>query len=272
MVVNGPLKHHRLSTPLRQVALLTAIPLALTSSGYALYSQQLSVHGNATEPVYTSSQNLSISYTKSTAQIRAKWKYTITVIVKYNGTGTVTAWNSAFSLPADFSNISCANANCTQASATNTAVNKASNGTINPGGTVTYTLIFRSASATYRFTNISISGTLAPVYAPVAGLTVAAVGGTQTKSGKWFNRPYAITVTNNSGQNLPGWRMIIPWSTSTNKVTSMPATVNYTQTATQLNIFSTQAINTGTTFQFTPTLGSTSSTWVMSGYTIEGLQ
>jgi hypothetical protein len=255
----------------KHVILLVTIPLALMSSGYALFSQHLSVNANATEPVYTSSQNLSVSYTKVVAAAAGKWQYTITVKIKNNnGVKSTSSWQSTFSLPAGFSNTSCTNASCTQASNTNTAVNTGTNGTIAAGATLTYTLVFRAASQTYRFTNIGISGVLVPTYSPVSGLTVSASVGTRTKSGKWFVYPYTFTVTNNSGQNLDGWRILIPWNTSTNQVGSMPTTVNYVETSTQLTILSKQAINNGTNFQFTASLDSTSSTYVLSGYSVEG--
>jgi hypothetical protein len=254
----------------KHTVMLIGIPLVLMSSGYALFSQQLSVNAHATEPVYTSSQNLSVSYTKSVAAAGAKWQYTITVTIKNNGTKNTSSWQSTFSLPSDFSNITCTSASCTQASSTNTAVNTGTNGTIVAGGTLNYTLVFRSSQRTYRFTTIGISGTLVPVYAAVSGLTVSASAGTRTKSGKFFIWPYTFTVTNNSGQNLDGWRILIPWNTTTNQVNSMPTTVNYVETATQLTIMSKQVINNGTAFQFTANLGSTSSTYVLSGYSVEG--
>ncbi|HSX32832.1 MAG TPA: hypothetical protein VLF91_00640 [Candidatus Saccharimonadales bacterium] len=250
--------------------MLIGIPLVLTSSAYALYSQQLSVHGNATEPVYTSSQNLSITYTKSITSVAGKWQYTITVTVHNNNNRNTSAWQSTFSLPSGFSNLTCSNATCTQASNVNTANNTGTNGTITANGTVVYTLVFRSTQQNYRFTSIGVSGTLVPIYAPVSGLTVAASQGTRSKSGKWYTWPFTFTVTNASGQNLAGWRILIPWNTSTNQVNSMPATVNYIETASQLTILSTQAINNGTSFQFIANLSSTSQNYVLSGYTVEG--
>jgi len=250
--------------------MLVAIPLALTSVGYALFSQQLSIHANATEPVYTSSHNLSISYTKSIVSAGGKWQYTITVTVYNNNSRTTNSWQSTFSLPSDFSNLTCSNATCTQANSINTANNTTGNATIAANSSVVYTLVFRSSQQNYRFTSVGVSGTLTPIYASVSGLTVSASAGTRTKSGKWYTWPFTFTVTNASGQNLAGWRILIPWNTSTNQVNSMPTTVNYVETATQLTILSKQAINNGTSFQFVANLSSTSQNYVLSGYTVDG--
>jgi hypothetical protein len=172
-------------------------------------------------------------------------------------------------LPAGYSSPSCTNATCTQASNVNTAVNTGTNGTINPGATVVYTFTFTYSQSSYKFTNISISGTLVPIYQTVTGLTMTAVAGTRAKHGNTYTWPYTITVTNNSGQNLAGWRIIATWS-ATETVASMPATVTYTTTTTQITINSTQAINTGTNFVFSPSFSSTNSGWALTGYSVQG--
>jgi len=261
----------KLRSPIvKRVLMLVTIPLVLTSTGYALFSQNLSVNGDTELPNYTSSQNLSLSYTKSVTPQGQVWTYTISVTVKNNsGTRTVSAWQTTFDLPSDYSNNSCTNATCSVAGTTITAVNSGTNGTINPGSTATYSFTFRSASQTFRFGTITVSGTLVPIYQTVSGLTMTAVAGTRTKSGNKYTWPYTITVTNNSGQNLAGWRITANWSTS-ETVTSMPATVNYTTTTTQITITSKSAINTGTNFVFVPSLTSTNQNWTLAGYSVQG--
>lgn len=254
----------------RHIAALVAVPLLLSSTGYALFAQQLSVNASTTSPTYTASQNMSVSYTRTVTPSGSNWLYTIGVTIKNNGTRSLSAWRSAFSLPTGAASISCTNATCTQASSINTAVNTGTNGTVAAGGTVAYTLSFTSALQNYHFTSIDTSGTLTPIYSAVTGLTVSASAGTRTKSGKWYTWPYTFTVTNNSGQNLAGWRILAPWSTTSNQVASMPATVNYVESASQLTILSTQAIANGTNFQFTANLSSTSQTYTLTGYTVEG--
>lgn len=255
---------------LRRVLMLITIPLVLTSTGYALFSQSLSVNGGAQLPNYTSSQNLSLSYTKSVAAQGQVWTYTVSVTVKNDsGSRTVSAWQTTFDLPSDYSNNSCTNATCSVAGTTITAVNTGTNGTIGPGGSVTYSFTFRSASQTYLFGNITVSGTLVPVYQTVSGLSMTAVAGTRTKSGNKYTWPYTITVTNNSGQNLVGWRITANWS-STETVASMPTTVNYTTTTTQIIITSKSALNTGNNFVFNPSFTSTNASWALTGYIVEG--
>ncbi|HSX32505.1 MAG TPA: cellulose binding domain-containing protein [Candidatus Saccharimonadales bacterium] len=252
--------------------MLIAIPLALTGTGYALFSQQLSVTANSSAPEYTSSQNLSVSYDKDVSAVGQNWEYAIAVTIKNNGGADTTSWQSTFSLPEDYSNISCTDASCTQPNDVLTAVNTGANGTIPANGTLNYSFTFTSAEQNYRFTSLGVSGTLAPTYAPVTGLTVLAHAGTRTQLGQWYTRPYTFTVTNASGSNLDGWRITIPWDTATNQIASMPATVNYVEEATQLSIFSTQAISNGTDFQFTADLSSMSSAYVLSGYAVQGQQ
>jgi hypothetical protein len=260
-----------LRTPIfRHIAMLIAIPLLLSSTGYALFAQQLSVSATATSPAYTSSQNLSVSYTKDVAAAGQNWLYTVAVTIKNNSTRDTTGWQSAFSLPTDYANISCSDATCTQTDDTNTAVNTGSNGAIAAGGMLTYTFSFTSLSQTYRFTAIDVSGTLATAYEPVSGLTVIAVAGTRTESNGWYIWPYTFTVTNASGQDLDGWRILAPWDTSSNQVAGMPGAVNYIELAHQLTILSTQAIAHNTSFQFTADLSSTSPAYVLSGYSVDG--
>lgn len=250
--------------------MLICIPLILSSTGYALFSQQLSINASADKPAYSRSQNLLKTYTKTITPSSGKWAYNISVSIKNNGTNGVTAWQSDFSLPNDFTALSCTNATCTQASLTNTAVNTGTNGTISPGDTVTYSFTFTTANQNYLFTSLSISGTPVITYSTISGLTESHSAGTRTKSGNIYTWPYSFTVTNSSGQNISHWRIQCPWDTANNTVASMSTTVDYTQTATQLSIFSKTAVQNGTTFQFSASLTSKSATYVLSGCTIQG--
>jgi uncharacterized protein affecting Mg2+/Co2+ transport len=240
------------------------------STGYALFSQNLSINANATKPAYTSSQYLFLSYTRSVAPSGSNWRYTYSVTVKNtSSTRTISAWQATFSLPSGYSSVNCTNAGCSQASNVNTAVNTGTNGTINPNGTVTFTFAFTAAQQNYRFSDISVSGTVVPIYQTVTGLTVSVSAGTRVKNKNIYTWPYTITVTNNSGQDLAGWRLLIPW-TNSESVDSIPATVNYVATATQLQITSKQGISNGANFQFIASLSSTNSGWSMSGQTVQG--
>lgn len=258
-------------TSLRHALLLLAIPLALSGTGYALFTQNLAINTHATQPAYVATSNLLMTYTTSTGSQGSKIVYTETITIKYNGTATITAWQLMFDMPSDFTQFSCASTvSCSTSGVTATIVNGSGNGTINPGGTVTFTVNFTSYTAGYILQNIHVSGTLALTYQTMSGLTMSVSAGTRTKSGKWYYWPYTFTVTNNTGQFLRGWRIQASWSSSTNAVSSMGSTVSYTTSTTQLTILSMAGISTGTSFQFNGTLGSTRSTWTLSGYSIQG--
>jgi hypothetical protein len=211
------------------------------------------------------------TYSTSYGSVGGKTVFNITGVVKNNGTATVTAWLLSFDMPSDFSNITCGTTvTCSNSGVTATINNGSGNGTIAAGASVTFTYSFRSSLTKYTLQNISIAGTVPSGYQTISGLTVTASAGTRTKSGKWYYWPYTFTVTNNSGSALSAWRIQTPWSSSTNAVNSMPANVNYVVAATQLTMLSTTSIANGTNFVYTASLGSTSSTWALTGYTIQG--
>ena len=179
------LRDHIQRPILKHVAMLIVIPLALTGTGYALFSQQLSVTANSTAPEYTSSQNLSVNYDKNVAAVGQDWEYTISARIRNNGTADTTSWQSTFSLPEDYSNVNCVDALCSQPNGVLSAANTGANGTIAANDTLTYSFTFRSTEQNYRFTSLGVSGTLAPAYAPVSGLTVLASAGARTQLGQW---------------------------------------------------------------------------------------
>ncbi len=256
------------SIPLKRIALLVAIPLALMSTGYALFSQQLSVTAQTTQPTFSFTQNLTPTYTQAVTPNQGLWTHTVTVTISNNGTSSVIAWQSSFDLPSDYTNVTCISATCSQTNNTNTAVN--SNSTIEAGGTAAYSFTFDTSYQAYTFTNLAVSGTLAPVFQGVSGLAVSVSTGARSQSGATYTRPYTFTVTNNSGQDLAGWEITIPWNTTSNSVSSMPNTVGYTQSSSQLTILSSQALVNGANFQFTTDLSSTNANYLLSGYAVEG--
>lgn len=261
----------RMNSLLRPVLMLVAIPLAISGTGYALFSQQLSVNASASKPAYSATQNLSLSYTKSTSPQGQNFNYTVNLTLQYNGTGTIESWQVLFDLPSDFSQFGCsASVSCSTTGVTATILNGSGNGTINPGGTVNFTVTFKTSDPAYSLQNMNISGVLARVWQTLPGLTATAVAGTRTKSGKWYSWPYTFTVTNNSGQTITAWRIVAPWSTSTNRVNSMAGTVTYVESATNITIVRSATMNSGTNFQFTGNLGSTNQNYSFTGYTVEG--
>ena len=257
---------------LPRLALLLAIPLALTSVGYALFSQNLAIGTSTTKPSYTSSQGLRVTYSRSVAPAGQNFTHTLNPITISNLGGTaVTAWQFVFTLPAGYSNLSCTNATCTANGNIITMVNTGTNGTINPGGSITVSMSFRTSLQTYTLQDVSISGTLALTYQTISGLTVTRTVGARTKSGQWFRWPYTFTITNNSGQTLQAWRITAtPWAPATNRVNLMPAGVTFVSGASSLVMSRTASFPSGTNYQFTTNLESTNINWALTTYPVEG--
>lgn len=211
------------------------------------------------------------TYATTLGSAGQKTVYNITGTVTNNGTASVTAWLVSFNLPSDFSNQSCdGTISCSMNGTTLTINNGTGNGTIAAGNSVNFTFTFRSSLTSYNLQNISVAGTVPVGYQNISGLTVSASAGTRTKQGKWYYWPYTFTVTNNSGSAISAWRIQAPWNSGSNTVQSMPANVNYVTSATQLTMLSTTGMANNTSFQYTASLGSTSSTWTLTGYTIQG--
>jgi len=250
--------------------MLVAIPVVVTSTGYAAFSQNLSTHGTGTLPGYTTANSLSMTYTTSSSLSAGVYTYTIHPTLTYGGRSTITDWQMKFDLPADFTNLDCVDAVCSSSGQTVSAVNTGSNGTIAAGGQVTFTVSFQTASANYVLQNIDISGTEALVWHTIRGMNVTRTQGDQTFSGGYYLTPYTITVSNNSGLNLSAWRVQADWDPATNTVSSVPGGVTYSTSATLLTIMSTSGLANGASYQFTATLGSTSSTWNLPELSVQG--
>lgn len=257
---------------LPRLASLLAIPLALTGVGYALFTQNLSINTSTIKPSYTSSQGLRVTYSRSVAPAGQNFTHTLNPItITNNGPTAVTAWQFVFTLPTGHSNRTCTNATCTAVGDVITMVNTGTNGTINPGGSVTVSMSYRTSLQRYTLQNVSISGTLILTYQTMAGLTVSRTVGTRTKSGKWYRWPYTFTVTNNTGQTLRAWRITAtPWAPATNRVNLMPAGVTYVSGATSLVMSRTASFPTGTNYVFTTKLESTNINWALTAYPVEG--
>ena len=256
---------------IRHVLMLVGIPILLTGSGYALFSQQLTIQGTATNPSYSSSQNLILTYDKVITPLGVNdWRYDLTVTIKNNGSSDVNTWHSAFDIPSDASQFSCTDANCTNTIGAVAADNTPSNGVIAANNSQVYTVSFRASVPDYTLQNVSVSGSFPPTYQTISGLSASFTRGSQTTADGIFYWPYTYTVTNNSGNAVSAWRISLPWSATTNAISNVSGTVNYYVTPTQLSFFSTTSIPDGGSFQFTVTLGATSSGWDISGDTIEG--
>ena len=243
------------------------------SVGYALFSQNLSVATSTIKPAYSSSQDLRVTYSRSVASAGGgNWNHTLNpiTITNYGGTA-VTAWQFVFTLPSGFSNLSCTSATCTPSGQVITMVNSGTNGTINPGSSVTVSLTYRTNLQRYTLQNVNISGTLALSFQNMAGLTVSRTVGARTKSGQWYRWPYTFTVTNSTGQTLRAWRITgTPWNSTTNRVNSITATVNYVSGTTTLTMDRTATFTTGTNYVFNTNLESTDINWALTAYPVQG--
>lgn len=252
--------------------MLLAIPLALTSTGYALFSQQLSIDTNATKPAYSSSNNVIMTYTKVLGSQGGRTTYDFTVTVSNIGTETTESWQAGFDIPSDFVQFSCdSTVSCSTIADRVSVSSGPGNGAISPGGSINFTFSFASYSTDWTLQNVTIAGTLPLAFQTIPGLTVGFTSGTRTKDKKWYDWPYDFTVTNNSGSYISAWRIQANWSSSSNRVTSMDSSVNYVEGTTQLTILSTSGMADSTTFPFSSVLGSTDQNWTLTGVTIQGV-
>lgn len=254
------------------MAVLIIIPLTLTSVGYALFSQNLSVNTTTIKPSYSSSEGLRVTYSRSVAPVGGNWTHTLNpiTITNYGGVG-VTDWRFVFTLPEGFTNLSCTNATCTINGQVVTMVNTGTNGTIIPAGSISVSMSYTTSLQRYTLQDVSISGTLALTFQNMAGLTVSRTVGARTKLGQWYRWPYNFTVTNNTGLTLRAWRITgTPWNTSSNRVNSITATVNYISGASSLTMDRTATFATGTNYAFTANLESTDINWALTAYPVQG--
>lgn len=242
---------------LKSIILLLAYPLLLSSFGYALFSQDLTINAEATKPAYTATPGMSFSYSYTTTPSGSVLIYNVTATVKNIGAGSVTAWQVKFDLPASFTNFSCASSVTCTTSGTAVTVNSGSgNSTINAGASTSFTFTFRSAVQNYHLQNLYIIG-VEPSFQTISGLTASFSAGTQTGDGFLrYKRPYTFTVTNNSGQAVKMWRIRTTSSwPSGNTVISMDAGVHYMDLSTQLIMIRTTPVANGSNFVYVATLG-----------------
>lgn len=255
---------------------MMSIPLLVSGTGYALFSQNLSLAGGSAKPAYSATQYTLMTYTKTITQQGAVWLYSLPMTVKNNGATQLTAWRVKFDVPADTAQLTCpTSVTCTRAGNTVTIVNGTGNGTLNPAASTSFTLSFTTSVNLYTLQNVLVSGTYSTAWQTIAGLTVTATQGTRTKSGNKYTWPVTVKVTNASGQPISTWRVIIPWATAnTYAPTTPPAGISYTTTATQLTITSTNTLANGASYTLTTTpafrVTSTNIGWTTAGTTVQG--
>jgi len=262
--------HRRHTGLMRQLMLLSVLPLALASTGYALFSQSLALNGDVAKPYYSSTQYLFAYYTKTETPNGSNTNYSLSMRVTNKGITGVTAWRVKFDVPSNVGSVTCQNTvTCTKSGSTVTLVNKTTNRNIAAGAsTANFSITFTSATPRYTLQNVYTSGTYSTTYAAVTGLTVGYVRGTVTSNGSTYTYPYTFTVTNNTAQTL-GWRAVCTW---TNNPTTKTVSNTVTFTAATANITFTHitAVNSLSNFVFTGTFTRNSSTWTISGCTITG--
>lgn len=258
---------------LKSITILLAYPLLLSSVGYALFSQNLSINATSNKPAYTATPGMSLNYTYTTTPSGSILIYNVTANVKNIGAGSVTSWQAKFDLPSDFTQFSCqSTVTCTNNTNAVTVNSGTNNSTISAGGTVTFTFTFRSAVQKYQLQNIYVIG-VEPSFVAITGLTVSSAAGTQTGDGFLrYKRPYTFTVTNTSGQPVKMWRIVTTGSwPSGNTVISMDPGVHYMDLSSQLVMIRTSPIASGGTFVFVGTFGYALG-WSLSALQITGVQ
>lgn len=256
---------------MKQLALLSVVPLTITGTGYALFTQNLTLGTTAAKPAYSSSQQLYVTYTKTESPSGSTTNYSFNpVTIANKGAVSVTAWQLKYDVPADVTAVTCASTvTCTRSGVTVTVNNGTGNGTINAGANTTFTMSFTSATAKYTLQNVIISGTYSTAYQTITGLTITPTKGTSTKNGSTYTYPYSFKVTNGSGTNLSGWQAVCNWSANPSTVTIDP-TVNYTSTTTTITFTSITSLAAGSNITFNGRFVIKNSTWNITSCTIQG--
>lgn len=257
---------------LRQISLLLVLPILMAGSGYALFSQQLSIDATTSIVGYVSNQYTTMTYTKSATFASGVYTYRMNPFTIFNkGVTSITAWQVTFVVPNDTTAIQCpTSVTCSINNATHTVtitrtvtIAAGASSIINTGNN--NAIRFTSAVAAYTPQNITISATFSTAYQTIAGLTVVATAG--PKSGGAF--PLSITITNNSGQSISGWRVTVP--TTKTCTSTVPVGITYTCTASVLTYTgSAISIANGAQYTFATTVTTTMTTWNTSGAAVKG--
>ena len=200
-----------------------------------------------------------------------QYLYELSVDVKNNGVLSALSWKLDFDLPSDAASLDCGlEVDCSVSGSTVTVTNKSSNGLISAGGGTSFDMSFMTSVPNYVLQNIYVSGVI-DNYSQLAGLTVDLSQGDFTKNKNVYTWPVTFTVSNNHGYDIEMWRLVIPWSSSRQTVSSMPSTVTYTTDSTQLIISGKTGLGHGEVFSFTAHLTSTDRKWVTTAV-VEGIK
>ncbi len=238
---------------------------------YALFSQDLTVNGNESSVAYVSNNYTTVTYTKSFTFAASKYTYSLNpMTIKNNGVTSITAWNVQFTVPADVTTVTCPTTITCSINNTTHVITLSDTITVAAGGTnvvnnATTPIRFATATANFVPQNVVISATYATTYVAITGLTVVAKAG--TKTGGAF--PLTVTITNNSGQPISGWRVTVP--TTRTCTSTVPTGVTYTCTATVLTYTGAAiSIANGAQYQFNTTVTTNMTTWTTTAAAVKG--
>ena len=247
------------------------MPLVVMGSSFALFSQTLTINGNQSSVAYVSNNYTKWTYTKAATFAAGIYTYRLNpFVITNNGVTSITAWRVQFTVPNDTTAITCpTTVTCTINNTTHVVtitrtvtIAAGASSTINNTGN---SIRFTTATANYIPQNVVVSATYSTAYSTIAGLTVVATAG--PKSGGAF--PLTVTISNNSGQPISGWRVTIP--TTRTCTSTVPAGVTYTCTTTVLTYTGAAVgIASGAQYQFNTTVTTTMTTWNTSGAAVQG--
>ena len=257
----------------KQLIMLIAIPIALTGVGYALYSQKLTVSATVSKPLYSSSLGLNMAYNLTETRQGSKNIYTLDpVTITNRGSSAVTDWQLRFSVPADAGQLTCHyTVTCTQSLTTIYVSSGSSNGSLNPGGSTSFTMSFSSTTTSgYMLQDIYINGTKPLDLQTIPGLTITNTVGRITKSGPNSTYPYTFTISNNSGQPVTTWQAVCGWG-ALPTTSGIPSTVNYITASDGITFTSKSSLANGTSLNFGASFTIKSGSWALSGCTIRGV-
>lgn len=257
---------------MRQTMMLLVIPLVVTSTGYGLFSQDLSINAATSSVGYVSNNYTTVTYTKSSTFSGGLYTYRLNpFVIKNNGVTSITAWVVKFVVPSDTTAIACPTTvtcsidNVTKIVTISRTVTIAAGASSTINTTAANAIRFTTTTPAYTPQNVTISATYSTAYQAIAGLTVTATAG--AKSGGAF--PLTVTIANNSGQPISGWQVTIP--TTRTCTPTLPSGVTYTCTNSVLT-FTAAAISiaAGAQYQFNSSVTSTMTTWVTTGAAVRG--
>ncbi|HMS93528.1 MAG TPA: cellulose binding domain-containing protein [Candidatus Saccharibacteria bacterium] len=256
-------------TSLRPFIWFLVVPFLMMSVGYALFSQNLQIGGTARTVAQDSNgdpnaPNLTVSATRSIYGT-GPFQYQFNVTISNIGAVAATGWEVRFNVPTAVTGLSCWNASCQLSSLTLIFENASHNGAIPPGGSTSFGVQFTSTNGTLTFNDAIVIGESGAgpdsQYQVVSGLTATMTPGTGWTSGGKYIRQYSITVRNNTGQRVKGWRIYVTnWNSTTHTVESIWS-ATYISEPTVLKMTNGSQLENNATFSFGGQIGMPSSSW-----------